>query len=219
MNMGFYYWSFLNWVPLGIAYGVLLLVLWGIGRLMRGVKWRALLLLGVGLLFLALPVSEELWIAWSFGQACNEAGTFIYKKVQVEGFYDDTHSWSERRMTEVGETKYHFVEGREGNSYWRHERNGDQIRSFKIDRPTAKYHFKMTASHKPVTHGVVQHESIVLDTANGELMGRYTRYSRSAPWFFVGLGTADFSCDAPGRWPLTPGDFLIYQQVLEPIKK
>jgi hypothetical protein len=105
--MGFYYISIFSIVLLGIVYGVLLLVFWGIARLTREMPGRKVLLAFVGVVFLMLPVAEELWIAWNFGQACKEAGTFIYKKVRVEGFYDSTMR-SGYENTKEG--RYRFVE-------------------------------------------------------------------------------------------------------------
>lgn len=105
--MGFYYVSIFSIVPLGIAYGLLALIYWGVIRASRGTPARKTILSVVGAVFLVLPVGEELWIAWNFGQACTDAGTFIHKKVEVEGFYDDTM----RGMTRlVGRPAYRFVE-------------------------------------------------------------------------------------------------------------
>ena len=105
--MGFYYFSILSIVPLGIAYGLLFLAFWGIAHLTRGIVRRRGLLLVVGVVFLILPVAEELWIAWNFGQACKEAGAFIYRKVEVDGFYDSTI----RSAYEITRARrYQFVE-------------------------------------------------------------------------------------------------------------
>ncbi len=105
--MGFYYISLFSIFPLGIAYGALALLFWGIARLTRSMPRRKALLITVGAVFVVLPVGEELWIAWNFGQACKEAGTLIYKKVQVDGFYDDTTGWGPRQLAA---SKYQFVE-------------------------------------------------------------------------------------------------------------
>lgn len=108
--MGFYYISIFSLGLLGIVYGVLVLVFWGVARLMRNMPGRKMVLAVVGVVFLILPVAEELWIAWNFGQACREAGTFIYKKVEVEGFYDDTTGWGPRQLAE---TRFQFVESKD----------------------------------------------------------------------------------------------------------
>lgn len=108
--MGFYYISIFSIFLLGIVYAVLVLIFWGIARVTRGMPGRKTLLGIVGAVFLVLPVGEELWIAWNFGQACKEAGTFIFKKVQVDGFYDDTTGWGPRQLAE---SKYVFMESRD----------------------------------------------------------------------------------------------------------
>jgi hypothetical protein len=106
--MGFYYYSIFSVIPLAIAYGLLALVYWGVVRATRGARARTAILSAVGVILLILPISEELWIAWNFGQACKEAGTFIYKKVSVDGFYNDTGASLE--LVRTG--GYRFIEGR-----------------------------------------------------------------------------------------------------------
>lgn len=106
-DLALYYTSVLSVIPLTLAYFVLLLLFWVIVRLTRGLRMHALLLAPVGAVFLVLPVAEELWIAWNFAQACKQAGTFISKKVQVDGFYDDTGASLEL----VRSGAYRFVEG------------------------------------------------------------------------------------------------------------
>ncbi len=107
--MGFYYISFLSIVPLGIAYGLLALVYWGVARGTRALPGRKAILSVLGVIFLFLPVAEELWIAWNFGQACKEAGTYISRKVEVDGYYDDTGVTT--RI--VGGPAYRFIESRD----------------------------------------------------------------------------------------------------------
>ena len=186
--MGFYYISILSIALLGVVYGLLLLLFWGIARLTRGLRGRKALLAIIAVVFLVLPVSDELWIAWNFGQACKEAGTFIYKKVEVEGFYDDTHGWRPDKLRASG---FRFVEGRDTtsgrDSFWRHEYVGDQIRSFKINHPTARYQYRNPHSHTPVAYQVVKHERIVVDAETREVLARELSYGRYAPWFYIGL--------------------------------
>lgn len=213
--MAFYYISLFSIVPLSIAYGALLLVFWGIARLTRAMPARKALLGVVGAVFLVLPVAEELWIAWNFGQACKESGTFIYRKVQVEGFYDDTSHW----WRQLAESKYQFVESREygTNKYWRVERDGNNLKHFAIDRPTARYHFKSTDSGTKVAHKIVKSQTVVIDTEKDEPIARYTRYGRGPAWFFIALDIPAYACDAPGRWPLRMESLLVYRNVLIPV--
>lgn len=256
--MGFYYISIFSIFPLGIAYGLLSLVFWAIARLTRAMPGRKVLLGVVGAAFLVLPVAEELWIAWNFGQACKGAGTVIQKKVQVEGFYDSTMR-SAYENTKPG--SYIFVEqatedrkgierveraddrSRAKALAWYAERNPgkglqkeqsviyslndkerivvfsngvDAWRVTRLDRPTARYHFNRTDSGTRVAHKIVKSQTIVVDSENDEQIARYTRYGRGPSWFFIGLDVPGFACDAPGRWPLTPGDLLIFEEVLIP---
>jgi len=215
--MAFYYTSLFSIVPLGLAYGFLALLFAGAVRATRGVRGRGAILSVLGFVFLLLPVGEEFLIAWNFGQACKEAGTFINKKVQVEGFYDDTSHWW-RQLKE--NSNYQFVESRDqsNGTLWRVERHGEEIKHFRIDRPTARYHFRMPSSHAPIGYKIVKHETVVLDTVAGDQLGRYTRISRTAPWFYWSI-RGDFSCDAPGQWPLATRDFLIFENVLIPAGK
>lgn len=254
MTMGFYYISIFSIFLLGIVYAALLLIFWGIARLTRGLPGRKTLLGIVGAVFLVLPVGEELWIAWNFGQACKVAGTFIYKKVQVEGYYDDTGGGTMTRL--VGRPPYRFIESRDsGGKYrrvehatleekaralvWYAEKNpgkkpgqkewithgvSDRVqvtvesdtgyawRITKLDHPTARYHYKTLASHKPVSHQLKQFEDVVLDTQTGEIIAKRIDYARGSNWFYVGLSRPTIECKANRGKPL-----LIYRDVLIPI--
>jgi len=58
------------------------------------------------LLYLA-PIAEELWIAWHFGQLCRkDAGIFVNKTVEVEGFFNATGS----TLDLVRPGNYKFIE-------------------------------------------------------------------------------------------------------------
>lgn len=258
--MGFYYISIFSLIPLGIAYGLLALVFWGLARVTLNMRKRRILLATMGTVFLVLPVAEELWIAWNFGQACKEAGTRIQKTVRVEGFYDDTGAGLEL----VRSGGYRFIESRRQDIFTRltlgdadfaqqalerfaHENAGkdgrkqDVVRvrlddrtealvfpqkseSWRItvlDRPSARYHFRMTdpMDGTRVAYKIVRSGSVVIDQETNEEIARYTSFSRSPPWFFVGLDTPGYACDMPGTWPHTKKDRLIYREVLLPALK
>ena len=190
--MDFYYFSVLSLIPLAIAYGILALVFYGVARASAGKRWRKALLLVLGTCFAVLPIAEELWIAWSFGQACKEAGTFIYKKVQVDGFYDDTTHW----WRQLSESQYQFVESRDNldGTLWRVERTNKEIRHFKIDRPTTRYHFKRTYDLKLIGHKIKKDEHIVLNSETGEVLAKETIYTRQPNWFFIHLDRPVMFC-------------------------
>ena len=254
--MGFYYFSIFSFVPLGIAYGLLFLALWGIARLTRGMPGRTALLGVLGAVFLVLPISEELWIAWNFGQACKQAGTFINKKVQVDGFYDDAAGGTSLDLVRPG--NYRFIESRDNKGFTRltfgdanllqealsrfeqensgkeglkqdvvrvklddrtevlvFPKKGDSWRITHLDRPSAQYWFAVDQGQK-VAHKVDKQQSTVTDIQSGELLARYARYSREAPWYFISLGRPNQGCDGPEGGPHSKHTFLIYRDVLLP---
>jgi len=252
--MGFYYFSIFSIVPLGIAYGMLFLVYWGIARLTRGIPGRKALLVVVGMVFLILPVAEELWIAWNFGQACKEAGTFIYKKVQVEGFYDSTMR-SAYENTRAGHYQFveHATEDRKGiervqladdearvkaltwftKTYPGKERpkgkslkypvsdreqivvfpNGvDAWRVTKLDRPTARYHYRWPKRNATMGHKTYNQIEEVIDLVTSEILGRTVQYGRTSPWFFAALDDPGMTCPVASE----KRGLLLYRLVLEP---
>ena len=109
--MAFYPFSIPSYVPLAIAYAVMLLLYGFFWWLSRAMKARAVVRVIAAFVLLLVPISEELWIAWNFGQACKDAGTFIGQTVEVDGFYDDTSGWGPRQLSE---SKYKFMESRDG---------------------------------------------------------------------------------------------------------
>ena len=101
---------------------------------------------------------------------------------------------------------------------WRVERDGKEVRHFKIDHPTARYHYTTNIYGTKVAHKITRQESRVSDETTGEIIGRYIEYGRRPPWFFVGMGEASFSCDGPNGGPNSKHNRLIYRDVLIPIK-
>jgi len=201
----------------------LLLVIWFIGTgllawfgawLRKRMKHAWVVMVPLFLLLYIGPVAEELLISRNFGQLCKkDAGIFIYKTVEVDGFYDDTAHWW-RQLTE---SKYRFVESREHgtNRMWRVERDGKELRHFELAQPTARYHYTKD-SGALIHHKVYLQTSQVLDSHSNDVIARYNRYSRRAPWFFVGLDKPGFGCDGPDGGPYTKHSFLIYRDVLVP---
>ena len=146
------------------------------------------------LIALLLPWTEEFWIAYNFGQLCRkDAGVHINKVVEVDGFYDDTTHWW-RQLKES--SNYQFVESRDNlyGTLWRVERDGEGLRHFAIDKPTARYHYRVIDSHKKTVHKITRFENVVLDSSNGEILGRYVDYYRGPYWQFVGLDSTTIPC-------------------------
>ena len=79
--MGFYYFSLFSWMAFGAYFAMaagIIVTLCNKNKLSP--YWKA------GLLTVAFiaPWTEELWIAYNFGQLCGkDAGKFIYKTVEV----------------------------------------------------------------------------------------------------------------------------------------
>jgi hypothetical protein len=227
--MGFYYFSIFSLIPLGAAYGVLALLFWGVARMTRRLLARRVVLVAVGALFLLLPVSEELWIAWNFGQACKQAGTFIHQKVMTDGFYDatrDTHAGprAAQAIEELDRAGFRFYEMVLRNPFGgpnrvvHLEKADGQWAATVLDRPSAKYHFRFTDPMDGTRwgHKIVRTGSIVVDSANNQEIARYVRFSRGAPWFFISLGDPGYACDSPGDWPNAKRTLLVYREALIP---
>ena len=192
--MRFYYISIFSILLLGLIYLIGTGLLTWFGLWLRK-RWKRawMLMVPLFLLLYAGPVAEEFWIAWNFGQLCQkDAGIFIYKTVDAEGFYDDTTHW----WRQLAESNYQFVESRD-NTYgglWRVERDGKEVRHFKIDHPTARYQHRRLAWHTPVSHEVKRFENVVIDIQANEVLGRYVDYYRGAPWFFIALDRPTIPC-------------------------
>jgi len=216
--MRFYYISIFSVVFLGLIYLIGTGLLAWIGLWLRK-RWKRAwtVMVPLFLLLYIAPIGEEFWIAWNFGQLCKkDAGLFVYKTVEVEGFYDDTTHW----WRQLAESKYQFMESRD-NTYgglYRVERDGSGVRHFKIDHPTARYHFSRD-SGKSIEHKLAKQESRVVDSQTGEALGEYRVYIRQAPWFFIGLDRPNMGCDGPEGGPHSKhkNSFLIYRDILNPI--
>jgi len=226
--MRFYYVSIFSLMLLGVIYltGTGLLV-WFWVWLRQRWKNAWLVMVPLFLLLYLAPIAEELWIAWNFGQQCRkDAGRFIYKTVEVEGFYDATRERlpgpvSEQAADYLDKGGYRFYEmvlpnhtGGPNQVVHLEKVNGDW-KATVLDHPTGRYHFYMDSGIQ-ITHGVWSQTSSVVDKHSGDLLARYTRYDREAPWFFISLGRPRIACDGPDGGPNTKYNFLIYRDVLKP---
>jgi len=210
--MRFYYFSSFSLIAYWVVMGIAIMVLWLLWTQAFKLKMRHPVFWVLVVAILVLPWSEELWIAYNFDRLCRkDAGVFINRTVEVDGFYDDTTHW----WRQLQESPYQFVESREygTKNYWRVERVGNEIRHFKIDRPTARYHYKRVDSHTPVAHQIRRFENVLIDSQTGEILGRYTNYARGAYWFFISLDRPTIECDE-----LKGDDIFVYPYVLKPTK-
>jgi hypothetical protein len=213
--MRFYYFSFFGTILALVVSLVAAGVFWAVwrGALKRSIPTRAFL---VSLpIFLVMPWAEELWIAYHFGQLCRkDAGVFIIKTVEVDGFYDDTTHWW-RQLREF--SNYQFVESRDNltGTLWRVEREGDSVRHFKIDKPTARYHYRAPYEQVVVDYKIRKTERVVADSETGEVLARETIYARYAYWLYISLDVPVLLCPAPEESSIA-SDGSIYNAALKP---
>ena len=215
--MRFYYFSLFSWMAYAVVVFVAVTLLWLIWtRLLKRKVGHPVYWVLVGAILVA-PWAEELWIAYSFDRLCRkDAGILIKRTVEVDGFYDDTTHW----WRQLVESNYRFVESRDriDNKLWRVERNGNEIRHFQIDRPSARYQYKMLNSHTSVAHQIKRFEDVVIDSHNGEVLGRYTNYYRGSHWFFISLSAPTIPCEETETAVRQRGTLSIVALTLRPTK-
>ena len=215
--MDFFYVSIFSLIFLALLYSVVLGVFWFIWARILKREFKGPVIWTIVAVVLIAPWLEEFWIAYNFGRLCKkDAGLFITKTIEVKGFYDDTTHW----WRQLSESDYQFVESRDRTygGLWRVERDGRGLRHFKIDRPTARYHYTRNIYGEKVAYKITRQESGVTDTASGEIVGRYVEYGRKPYWFYVSLAVPPFSCDGPDGGPNSKHNSLIYRDVLRPAK-
>jgi len=214
--MRFYYISIFSLMFLALIYLVGTGLLAWFGFWLRK-RWKRawMVMVPLFLLLYAAPVAEEFWIAWNFGQLCKkDAGIVIHKTVEVEGFYDDTTHW----WRQLAESKYQFMESRD-NTYgglFRVERDGDGLRHFKIDRLTARYHYRRVDSLRRVLHQISRVENAVIDIQTGDVLGRYVNYYRGPYWFFIHLSRPTIPCEETEAATRKYGTLSVYGLTLSP---
>ena len=225
--MGFYYFSLFSWMAFGIYFAIaaaIIITLCNKNRLSK--YWKA------GLLAVAFvaPWTEELWIAYNFGQLCRkDAGIVIKRTVEVEGFYDatrPTHAGprSEEGAKDLDRGGYRFYEmvlpnNKGGPSQTVHlEKVNDVWTATVLDKPAAKYHYTRNIYGEQVAHKITRQEARVTDSVSGAVVGRYIAYSRDAYWGFIHLSAPRMGCDGPDMGPNTKHSSLIYAQVLKPLQ-
>jgi len=129
--MRFYYASFFSsllWIVFCAVAIPLFWLIWSKG-FDRKFTWRSALISAV--VIAMLPWAEEWWIASSFGYYCRkDAGVFVYKTVEVDGYYNGTGA-----VTRIVDgPAYKFIEGPErGGGYRRVERATEDEKNRAID--------------------------------------------------------------------------------------
>lgn len=256
--MRFYYFSVFSWILYGVVSVIALALFWALWTKLLKLKTANPVYWVLVAAILAGPWAEELWIAYNFDSLCRkDAGVFVNKTVEVDGYYNDTGTVT--RI--VGGPDYKFIESPEGNGgyrrveraseeekaralAWYAEKNpgkqsaanawithsvsdraqvivemntGYAWRIRRLDKPTARYHYKTLNSHTPAAHRIKRFEDVVIDNQTGEVLGRYTNYYRGPYWFFISLGTPTIPCEETQAETRKYGS-LIYPVVLKPSK-
>jgi hypothetical protein len=222
--------SLFSLVLVGLIYvfGTILLV-W-LGKILKN-RWDGAWKLMVPLFPLLYigPIAEELWIAWNFGRLCKkDAGLFIYRTAEVEGFYDATAVLHEIYKPLAPQSVEYYEKG--GYRYYElglSQPSGAPNKVVHIERvegvwtptvldsPSARYHFEKDVGVR-VAHKIYRQTSKVVDSNAEDILARYRRYSRKSPWFFLGLDNPGLGCDGSSGGPRNGYSFLIYRDVLKP---
>jgi hypothetical protein len=223
-GMRFYYFSFFSMVLLGLIYFAAMGLLVLVGSWLRK-RWKRawLAILPLAAVLVVAPVAEEFWIAYRFGQLCQDAGAVVHRRMRVAGFYNDTRPTHDGPRTpqgaeELDQSGYRFYElkFRDTSRVVHLEKANNKWVVTVLDRPTARYWYKWPERNARVGHKIYKNSEAVVDMQTGEVLGTSVRYGRKAPWFFIALDAPGMDCPRRGHDPMRkPG--LLYKTVLEPI--
>ncbi|MGD2141533.1 MAG: hypothetical protein PVH25_14140, partial [Burkholderiales bacterium] len=178
------------------------------------------------------PIAEELWIARNFDHLCSaDAGVFVNKIVEVEGFYDASAVLPMRFGDLASESVEYYKKG--GYRYFEFGLAQPRGRPNKVvhvekingvwtpkvlDHPVSRYHYLQTHRGTLVAHKIKKVERAVTDSETGELLARETRYRRGAPWFYVGERRPVMRCPRGDNLD-APRYGSVYKQALKPVPK
>jgi len=258
--MRFYYFSLFSWMAYGVAVVVAIVLLWMIWTKLLRLKLTNPVYWILVAAILVAPWGEELWISYNFDRLCRkDAGMFISKTVEADGYYNDTGVIT--RI--VGGPTYNFIESPDGKGsfhrvehatneekahalawYTEHhptaklranewireplsdreevvveQGTGYAWRITTLDKPTARYQYKVIDSHAHVSHEIDRFEDVVTDTQTGELLGRFVNYYRGPYWFFISLGAPTIPCQETEIAVRQHGTLALYALTLLPLKK
>lgn len=225
--MRFFFLSPFSIIFLAVIYFIGTWILVAIGSRLRK-KWKYAWI-AIAPLFLALyigPIIEELWIAWNFEQLCKkDAGIFVHRTVEVEGFYDDTRPTHDgprnpQAIEEYERSGFRFTEKRlrDTDKVVHIEKRAGIWTANILDRPSARYHYRGNAFGIDVAHGIQKFQSEVIDTNTNEVLGRYVNYYRDVPWFFIGLDRPTLPCEETERDARKYRTISVHRLVLLPMK-
>lgn len=171
MFLGLY---FLGWAVLLIAYlPVAATLAWVAHRW----GWRSGVFKTV-VVFASLPfltaIGEAAWVEHNWRALCATAKTEVKRRVVVEGFYDDGFRDSGWAILKGGKDGFHFVEWKDKEGrVWRTEGFSEpELRTVRIEKPTARYHWQMAPFATPVGHLLKKRDDTIVDTQTGEVIAR-----------------------------------------------
>jgi len=122
--MRFYYFSVFSWMAYAVFVVIAIVLLWLVWTKLLGLKVRGPVYWILVAVIVVGPWGEEFWIAYNFGQLCRkDAGVFIYKTVEVDGYYDATGTVT--RI--VGGPPYKFIESPDGKGKYRRVERATEV--------------------------------------------------------------------------------------------
>ncbi len=147
-------------------------------------RWRGwkFVITPLALVLLALPWADEVYIAWRFQESCKDAGVHVYKKVEVEGFYNDVIRGGKEQIVKYG---YRFIEHRSRESKGKivHlQRTDGEWEVSILDQPSARYHYKYSANDEDAGLQLAKEEWVIIDSKTGAILGRDTTFKRYPGW-------------------------------------
>jgi hypothetical protein len=193
-------------------------------------RWKLIIaapaLTGVAWLAYA-PFAEERDIQARFAELCKDAGVKIARKVEVEGFYDDTRPnsvgtgrFSPQAVAVFDREGYQFYEYRfigtssagkqmlnpEGHVAHYEKQHGEWTATL-LKEPRARYQFKRSRDEERMGPKIWATEYVVIDSQSGETIAREVQYvslpNRIDLWWASMLGNPIRSCpeNRPKRLP------------------
>ncbi|OGO40013.1 MAG: hypothetical protein A2Z03_12050 [Chloroflexi bacterium RBG_16_56_8] len=218
-----------------LAAGLFLLV----RRWLRDWKPKWVVLIPLAIISLVLPWADEVYISYRFAKLCEGAGVQVVRKVEVEGFYNETTSGpsepgpitNQQAIDAYDKGSYRFYERKAREKVSHVEKANRKWEVSILDRPTARYHYKRIIDYrdehgihheKQVAHQIQMIGEVVIDSETGEEIGRNVEYMRYPGWIeglwvrFFGTGQTICKGSAPKPPELR---HLLYHYVLIPTSK
>jgi hypothetical protein len=165
LTMRFYYFSLFSWMAYAVVVFIAIALLWLLWTKMLKLKIRNPVFWGLVAAIIVGPWGEELWIAYNFDRLCRkDAGVFINKTVEVDGYYNDTGTVT--RL--VGGPPYKFIESPERDGGFRRvERASDEEKARALAWYAQKNAGKQPAENDWVTQPVSDRVQVTVEVSTG----------------------------------------------------